>query len=263
MAHEISQFDIPDRQMLGGYAQPKASMRSDIGEAKITRTIFGGAKVRVIREQDRILRNWLLALLVLTVLAAAAWQGWSAWQQMLNVAPPLPLSERIRVSAPVYESGDAATTDSISSRNKAKTPTEIILDSMSTRRPPPPLKPIEQISAKPVASQTAIANKLNPATPTGIAAKNQTDLQPRAVSPKTTIRSAIIQQSVPEVATPPAQPEASKAEADVAPAAPAINAGGSLPSISGDNQSAEPDSAQINARGTAIIYVDPPAKTQP
>lgn len=76
MGHEISQYDIPDRQLLATKAQSRAGMGEDIGEAKIIHTIFGRAKVRVIREQDKKRRAWLLATLVVMALAAAAWEGW-------------------------------------------------------------------------------------------------------------------------------------------------------------------------------------------
>ena len=76
MRHEISQFDISDRQLLATNAQPRVVRLMDIGEAKITRTIFGRTRVRVTRERDKKRRTWLLAALAVMALAAAAWQGW-------------------------------------------------------------------------------------------------------------------------------------------------------------------------------------------
>jgi hypothetical protein len=49
MGHEISQFDIQDRQLLAGNPRPRAGIVTNLGEAKITRTIFGRAKVRVVQ----------------------------------------------------------------------------------------------------------------------------------------------------------------------------------------------------------------------
>src|SRR5450756_2656023 len=92
MGHEISQFDIPDRQLLATNAQPRVDRLMDIGEAKITRTIFGRTKVRVIRERDKKRRAWLLTALAVMAIAAIAWQGWIALQQMQSAPPPLPLS---------------------------------------------------------------------------------------------------------------------------------------------------------------------------
>ena len=135
MGHEISQFDIPDRQLLDTNAQPRVSLKSDIGEAKVTRTIFGRAKVRVVRERDKKLRAWLLTVLATLALAAAGWQGWIVFQQMQNAAPQLSLSERIRVSAPVFQPEDIGTS---TVRSKEKTQTELVIDSLSTRREPAP-----------------------------------------------------------------------------------------------------------------------------
>src|SRR5665811_708237 len=122
MGHEISQFDISDRQLLATNAQPRVDRLMEIGEAKITRTIFGRTKVRVIRERDKKRRAWLLTALAVMALAAAAWQGWIALQQMQSAAPPLPLSERIRVSAPVFQSEGINATPS-SGRDRQRTPT--------------------------------------------------------------------------------------------------------------------------------------------
>ncbi len=54
MSHEINQLDIPDRQLQASTAQSKASTWTDIGEAQITYTIFGKAKVRIIRKHDNV-----------------------------------------------------------------------------------------------------------------------------------------------------------------------------------------------------------------
>ena len=139
MGHEISQFDILDRQLLATNTQPRVSIMSDIGEAKITHTIFGGAKVRVIREQDRKLRAWLLAVLVVTVVAASAWQGWIIFQRMQYVAPAVPLSERIQVSEPVFRPAYIAPDPHPSSRKSVsliQTEINSLLSGPLPRHPP-------------------------------------------------------------------------------------------------------------------------------
>ena len=98
MGYEISQFDISDRQLLGSDPQPKTAKASDIGEAKVTRTFFGGARVRVIREQDRKRRSWLLTVLLAIAIAIVAWQGWVIILRVENEPPPVPLSDRISCS---------------------------------------------------------------------------------------------------------------------------------------------------------------------
>ena len=158
MVHEISQFDISDRQRLETGAQQKPGLWMDIGEAKITRTIFGRPRIRVSCERDKRRRAWILTALVVTLIAVAAWQGWAALQQMLNAPPPLPLSARIRVSPPVFEPEDFTP-----AAKRQKTRTQILLEGMATRRPPepqqPPVNASGQIAAKPVKVKPSVAHK--------------------------------------------------------------------------------------------------------
>ena len=81
MMHEISQLDIPDHQLQAVNAPPRVSISREIGEARIIHTMFGKAKVRIIRQTDgrrRVLL--LLALAAIAALAAAAWWAWLATQ---------------------------------------------------------------------------------------------------------------------------------------------------------------------------------------
>jgi hypothetical protein len=242
MVHEISQFDIPDRQLLANKVQPGVGMWMDIGEAKITRTIFGRTKVRVIREQDKKRRVWLLTAIVVMAIAAAAWQGWIAFQRMQSAAPPLSLSERIRVSAPVFQPENITPTPA-SGRGRQRTPTQIIIDNMTTRRPPAPQQPHDskatgQMVAKPVAAQPLVASKPQTVKPQAVSpatnnnsAKNQTDMQQPPKLP------APIQPAAPTVATPSAtQPAANRPAAVVPLAEPLIKENTSTLSPVGDNQ---------------------------
>jgi hypothetical protein len=234
MVHEISQFDIPDRQLLASNKQTGLDILTDIGEAKITRTIFGRAKVRVVRERDKKLRAWLLSVLAVMALSAAAWQGWVALQRSeLLVAQP-PLSERIKVSAPVFNTEDAIPSDNASSsKRKQRTPMQTLLDSMATHRPPEPQQVIDkapgQNAAKPAAAQPSVAGKPPKALATNsslagnLPEKNQTDLQhpsglPAPVHPAATA----------DAASPDTQLKAEKAAAD-APPADSIIRGDTLP----------------------------------
>ena len=76
MKQENIQLDIPDRQLLSPNAPQ--SVWTEIGEAQVTHTIFGRAKVRIIRKNDNI--RSALWLLLAAALAVAAWQGWVAFQ---------------------------------------------------------------------------------------------------------------------------------------------------------------------------------------
>jgi hypothetical protein len=188
MGYEISQFDILNRQLMAGNPQPKANIVSDIGEAKVTRTIFGRAKVRVIRGQDRKRRTWLLTLLVVIAFAAAAWQGWVIFQRVENKPPQAPLSERISVSPPVFRPAHIAP-DPHPSRQKSISLIQSEINSMLSgplpRHPPgwvPPAKP----GTAPLA-----ANKpqTTPAAATSSASANQTKGQ-QALKPSAAIQPA-------------------------------------------------------------------------
>ena len=87
MMHEISQLDIPNRQELTANLEPRVSYSKEIGEATITHTIFGRAKVRITRKYDNLRRALWWALLV--AVAAVAWQAWLVF----HPAEPLPSAD--------------------------------------------------------------------------------------------------------------------------------------------------------------------------
>jgi hypothetical protein len=89
MKHEYSQTD--QRRAA------KARAWTEIGEAQITHTLFGKAKVRIILQRDKTRRaSWLLAML-LTLMAAVAWLEWLAPQ-------PTERTEIVDISLPVNDS---------------------------------------------------------------------------------------------------------------------------------------------------------------
>lgn len=209
MGYEISQFDIPDRKLPATNVQSKAGKRKDLGEAKITHTIFGKPKVRIIRDQDKSQRAWLLRALAMTVLAAASWEWWVASQQTEPLEPP-PLKETIRVSAPAFQPEyipPAATAPSV--RNRPAMPPQTIVNTPAPvqKSVPQPLKPAVQTPAKPVAASPPITSTLQPASPAATnTSKSQVGLQP---PPKL---SAPIQPTVPvapRITLPVAHPAAS------------------------------------------------------
>jgi hypothetical protein len=79
MNHEISQLDIPDRQLLASNTRP--SIWTEIGEAQITHTIFGRAKVRIVRKNDNRHRIFWVTGIAALAIAVAAWQGWFTSRQ--------------------------------------------------------------------------------------------------------------------------------------------------------------------------------------
>ncbi len=77
MSHEINRTDASDGQSQGGIK----GCWTDIGEATVTHTIFGNAKVRIIRRHDKRRRAlWLMATGAM-VITALAWQAWLPSQQ--------------------------------------------------------------------------------------------------------------------------------------------------------------------------------------
>ncbi len=108
MSHEINQLDIPDRQMKAGGARP--GNWTEIGEAKVTHSIFGRARVRIIRKQDKTRRILVwLAGIVVVVAAAAVWQGRLTSQQAEGASDaiaPAPQAEE-KDTAPPFQPASA------------------------------------------------------------------------------------------------------------------------------------------------------------
>ena len=108
MNHEISELDIPDRQLLASNAKP--SIWTEIGEAQITHTIFGRAKVRIIRKNENRHRIfWVLGVVVLAI-AAAVWQGLFTLQRSEEDqnTDQSSVSAKVPVRAPVTQSEKSA-----------------------------------------------------------------------------------------------------------------------------------------------------------
>ena len=78
MVQETGQHDISDRQLMNGNSQIKASEWTEIGQAEVVHTMFGRAKVRIIRKHDKMRRA--LYWLALGVMLAIAWEGWVLYQ---------------------------------------------------------------------------------------------------------------------------------------------------------------------------------------
>lgn len=219
MVHEISQFDIRDRQLLASNKQPGTDTPTDIGEAKITRTIFGRARVRVVRERDKKRRTVLLTVLAVLALSAAAWQGWLALQRSeLLVAQP-PLSERIKVGAPVFQPEDTGPADKeSSSKRRQRTPLQALFDSMATRRPPEPQQMLVQKGSGQNAATTAAAEPAIAGKPPKAALASSNN--PAENQPEKNQAGMQHQPGMPvhPAAAPDTQPKAEKAAVDVPPA---------------------------------------------
>jgi hypothetical protein len=104
MVHENSQFDISGIQLRESKTQPKVSFSREIGDAQIIHTIFGRAKVRIIRKNDKLYRAlWVTAAVVVTAIAAVVLLGWFASQQIepqQNAGPIPSVSAEANASTP-------------------------------------------------------------------------------------------------------------------------------------------------------------------
>ncbi|OIR01956.1 hypothetical protein GALL_160430 [mine drainage metagenome] len=109
MTHDVNQPDIPDRELLAGGARP--NVWTEIGEAKVTHTLFGRAKVRIIRKHDNTHRILWLTGIAAIVVAAAVWQGLLSRHpdgpvQSEDLPPPARAKEK--VSPPAFQSENIA-----------------------------------------------------------------------------------------------------------------------------------------------------------
>ncbi len=203
MGHEISQFEIPNRQLLAAKTQPRSSAWTGIGEAKVTNSIFGKARVRVIRKQDKVRRTFFLAVLAVAVLVTAAWQGWNAWQQMQSA--PL-LIDTIQVTAPAFlpeYTPQRTTSPLVANKPGSMLQTEInkLVNSQNSEpQQPSGLKPHVQMAVNPATDKPLIGGEPYVALPArnSKSSMNQTGInQPSKPLPPG-------QHMVPAVATHPA-----------------------------------------------------------
>jgi hypothetical protein len=122
---------------------------TEIGEAEITYTMFGNAKVRIIRKQDKVRRTLWLTAIGGMVLAAMAWQVWFSAQQ-----------------AEPKQSADPASVLSAGETRSASLPTEINQPAIiqhSVQQQPGSLAGTGQIPSKP--ARPVVVNKLQTVPP--------------------------------------------------------------------------------------------------
>jgi hypothetical protein len=158
MIHEISQLDIPDRQLLNNV---RPNVWTEIGEATITHTIFGRAKVRIVRKNDNVRRVlWLIAFVAVAI-ALAVWQGWFAPQESDQQPSADSLSSesvKEQVSAPALQNDNNAVPAAplaVTTEPATQSPTEIDKPVIVHKREPQPTQGLtgaEHRAAKPVTS---------------------------------------------------------------------------------------------------------------
>jgi hypothetical protein len=259
MSSDLSQFEIPGSRLLATNSQPRADIRTDIGEAKITQTIFGRAKVRVIRKQDKTRHAWLLTLLVVTVVAAASWQGWVALQQMQNTVT-LPI-ETVRVSAPVFQP-EYIPLPALSPLQVGKPgmppqagSSDLIFSLKNTPQQTPAFQPVVQVAAKPPL----------------IESKPQTDKPQAAPATNNPVKSPAVMQQPrkPLPARRPVTPTVVAKPAVTQPASPAPSTTQSIaPAVApqaqpSSKETAPASSPAITNQSLAPVNIQPQANTSP
>jgi hypothetical protein len=240
MIHEISQFEIPDHQLLAINA-PRVGAWTEIGKAEITHTIFGRAKVRIIRKDDQARRTrMLLATLAAIAFAAVAWVAWLEFRQT-ELAPSTEILSP--VAAPAQSSAPAAQAESVVPpaapppvEIQASTPPAEIKGPAFTRKSAPPqpsgVMADEQAAARVAPARQPEAGKMRvEPVPADNSASRTTAEKP--VAPKVLPPSAV---------TPPviAAPRAAKTVESPAAASPAAVSLPAVPPVKQDTPATSP-----------------------
>jgi hypothetical protein len=226
MSNEDSQFDIPVIQLRESKTQPKVSFSREIGEAQITHTIFGRAKVRIVRKGDQARRYMLLTALAVVAVATAAWQGLFTPQPTEPLQSAFPLSP---ASSEVQASTSASQPEFISS--PAASPT------MQSEPATPSLAPVNTPS---------ISQKNVPQQPPAITITEQKTVKPAMIRPKPVTAQPLTAskpQTVPSK-QPVAQPAASSPAAVAPLAVPLVKEDTTTQSPIGDKQLSDPVNVQ-------------------
>ena len=164
MEHEISQFEIPSRRLLATGIPQGLRTLTDVGKAKVAQTIFGKAKVLVIREHARNRHRFLLAAAITTaIVAIAAGQLSQSDEQPVVEDNSPPLNEKVQISAPTFRPEFVAPSISQSA-------------SEATRRTPPPV-------------ESRMAIRMEPAPQRPPALKSTAPAAAKAESPETVVTS--------------------------------------------------------------------------
>jgi hypothetical protein len=247
MSHEISQLDISDRQLL-----PKQSVNiwTEIGEAEISYTIFGKAKVRIIHEHDKLRRTLLLSAIGVAVMSAIIWQGWVAYQQSEaeqsaeSLAPQRPSIEVIEPAPLPGYSSHSPTSQPVKSSPRIPLPTDVTnqMNNLgSSMQAQTGLKPAEKTPLKAAAQQPLLV--INPQSPS---------VAPNAIPPNPQVENSALRKPLPSrlgatssVANATVVPFAASGAAVVStPVTPMAKENNLLPSAAGDKQLATPINVQ-------------------
>ncbi len=229
MSHKDSQSDTPERKHLKSNGEPF----TDIGEVKITQTLFGKIKIQEIHKQDNNSRSGLLTAIWVSAIAAISVLGWIATHQpetLPGTDPAATLSSGAQQDPTDSRTENSLTTPAATGKSKSLTQTDIGKPASvpkSTAQQPAVLKATAQQYVKPVTSQVSNAGKPQSTSidTNNMPSKIQSDMQqPAKLAPPS-------QQVAPAVASPPAIQPAEKPSATAAPAvAPLVKQDSPIPS---------------------------------
>ena len=246
MSYEIGQLDIPDRELLPARARPRVSMSMEIGEAVVTHTIFGRAKVRIIRKHYSVLRTfWLTVIAVLAAAVAAAWLEWIASQQAgtlqgADAAPPM--SASVQDAPLVQPENIPVPAAALPTTNEPAAPAPAGIGSPAISQQVAPQAAQSLDAAAPIPAKPARRPK--PSAASALPDANDTAPMNQAGRPRLP-RQSFAKPAAPAATVPPAAQPPQDTTESVAPlTAPVVQEDTSTPSSGGDGQAAGPAEAQ-------------------
>lgn len=212
MAYEISQFDLADRQLLTGSARPATRTCTEIGNAQVTQSIFGKARIRIICAHDRIRRVRMLSALLAITIALAIWQLTEYGEKLFGTPATESVNATVQVGAPAFMPEYIPPSAASQKQSNLRNPTPAEIYQLTTSRPaPPPVQNPANAATNPATAQpagTPPPRTVPLASPLGSAAPKS----PVATAPAP--KPAVAQPAA--TTTPAAHPVASK-PAPVAP----------------------------------------------
>lgn len=138
MAYEISQFDLVDRQLLTGSARPATRTCTEIGNAQVTQSIFGKARIRIICAHDRIRRVRMLSALLAITIALAIWQLTEYGEKLFGTPASESVNATVQVRPPAFMPEYIPPSATSQRQNEQRNPTPAEIYRLTTSRPAPP-----------------------------------------------------------------------------------------------------------------------------
>ena len=230
MSYDTKLLEPENRQLMDADMPPKAGEWTEIGEAVVTHTIFGKAKVKIVRKKNNI--NRVLFLLGAVVVIILAWQGWVFFG----------VAEKIQGVDFWTEKNVKLETAPLSSPVENITePNAVVLQytKKSELLQPQIYKESDQTVAKPVIHQPMVAIKPQ----SGVAAAaNKSALVSQINRPLQVPQSPMLNVAPPIQSPRPIVAPANVSSANTAPASPLINTENSKSPTATETEQADPNS---------------------